>query len=78
MTDRLMTPDELRRVTGKARYGKQADWFKQNFNFDAVRSFDGSLIVTWVLYDALVARRAGLESIGKTVDKRPEICSPFV
>jgi hypothetical protein len=62
MSDRLMTLAELERVTGKKRYGKQAEWFKEQFGINVVRCGDGSPVVTWATFEALQAKRAGLRS----------------
>ncbi|MFM0125940.1 DUF4224 domain-containing protein [Paraburkholderia sp. RL18-101-BIB-B] len=37
MADRLMTNEELKRVTGKQRYSKQAEWFRQK----------NAVVLTW-------------------------------
>lgn len=55
-----MTEDELVQITGKRRHSKQAEWFKNQFGIDVVRSADGRLIVTWQTYEALNARKNGL------------------
>lgn len=60
MSDRLMTLAELERVTGKKRYGKQAEWFKEQFGINVVRCGDGRPVVTWATFEALQAKKAGL------------------
>lgn len=73
-----MTPEDLKQVTGRSRYGKQAEWFKISFGIDVMRTFDGAPIMTWVLYETLLARRAGIESTdNNAAAKRSKICSPF-
>ena len=56
----------LERVTGKKRYSKQAEWFKLNFGIDVVRCADGTLVMTWSQFDALLAKRSGTSSIGNS------------
>jgi len=60
MNNRLLTPDELKEITGLTRYSKQVEWFKNAFGVDIVCSIDGRPIVTWMHFEALLARRAGL------------------
>lgn len=60
MSDRLMTAEDLARVTGKKRYGKQAEWFKAQFGINVVRCGDGSPVVTWATFEALQAKKAGV------------------
>ncbi|WP_322073385.1 DUF4224 domain-containing protein [Burkholderia cepacia] len=64
MTERLMDADELVRITGLKRHSKQAEWFKTNFDIDVVRCADGSLVMTWTQFDALLARRNGTAPAG--------------
>jgi Domain of unknown function (DUF4224) len=47
MADRLMTSEELKLVTGKQRYSKQAEWFLRQFNFDPPRSRNNAVVITW-------------------------------
>lgn len=56
---RLMSDDDLVRTTGKKRYAKQADWFKAQFGIDVTRAADGKLVMTWVQFDALLAKKNG-------------------
>jgi hypothetical protein len=60
MSERLMDAADIVRLTGLKRYSKQAEWFKTNFNIDVVRCADGSIVMTWAQFDALMARRAGI------------------
>lgn len=62
MTDRLMSAEDLARVTGKKRYGKQVEWFRSQFGINVVRCGDGSPVVTWATFEALQAKKAGLAS----------------
>lgn len=62
MSDRLMTADDLSRVTGKKRYGKQVEWFQEQFGINVARCGDGSPVVTWSTFEALQAKKAGLTS----------------
>lgn len=72
MSDRLMTADDLARVTGKKRYGKQVEWFKLQFGVNVVRCGDGSPVVTWATFEALQAKKAGL-SIAPIKEERPAL-----
>lgn len=78
MSERLMSPEDLKRITGRTRYGKQAEWFQNAFGIEVMRTFDGAPIMTWALYESLSARKAGL-NVGndKQPTKRTKICSPF-
>jgi hypothetical protein len=69
----LMTPADLEAVTGFTRYSKQADWLKRNFNVDAPRRADGSVVMTWATYEALAASKAGIGTGGVPVP-RVELC----
>jgi hypothetical protein len=70
MSDRLMTTAELERVTGKKRYTKQVEWFREQFGITVVRCGDGSPVVTWATFEALQAKKAGLAS-GPIKEERP-------
>jgi hypothetical protein len=71
MSDRLMAPEDLERVTGKKRYSKQAEWFKNRYGFTPVTCGDGTLIVTWATFEALDKRTAGLAHDGVPAERRP-------
>lgn len=74
MDSRLLTPDELKEITGLATSNKQADWFQEQFKTNVVRSSGGRVIVTWRLFEALLARRAGLPLNGEPqVERRPAL-----
>jgi len=51
---------DLKRVTGKTRYSKQAEWFKTTFGVDVPRDGNGAVIMTWQTFEALSAKRAGV------------------
>lgn len=55
-----MSAADLERVTGKKRYSKQAEWFKEQFAVDVVRCGDGTLVMTWATFQALQDRRVGI------------------
>ncbi|MBB3256912.1 DUF4224 domain-containing protein [Paraburkholderia sp. WP4_3_2] len=57
-----MTAEDLARVTGKKRYGKQVEWFKAQFGINVARCGDGSPVVTWATFEALQAKKAGVAS----------------
>ena len=71
MSGLLMTPEDLARVTGKKRYSKQAEWFKQTFGVDVVRCGDGSIVMTWATFQGLQDRRAGLISDQQSTGRPP-------
>ncbi|CAL8474575.1 DUF4224 domain-containing protein [Caballeronia sp. S22] len=74
MENRLMTPEELKEITGLSRHSKQAEWFRTTFGIDIVRSSDGRPVVTWALYEALLARRAGLTpAANPSPPERPKV-----
>lgn len=62
MSERLMSAEDLANATGFVRYSKQVEWFKRELRVDVVRRSDGSPVITWALFDALQAKRAGLSS----------------
>ena len=74
MTERLMDAADLVRITGLKRHSKQAEWFKTNFDIDVVRCADGSLVMTWTQFDALMARRNGTAPVGGTPAASVELC----
>lgn len=63
MTDRrMLTADDLIEITGKTRYAKQAEWFKDQFGVDVARTASGKLVVTWATFEALNAKKTGLSA----------------
>ena len=72
MSDRLMSAEDLARVTGKKRYGKQVEWFKRELGVNVVRCGDGSPVVTWSTFEALQAKKAGLTT-GPVKEERPAL-----
>jgi hypothetical protein len=75
MNARLMSDEDLVRVTGKRRYTKQAEWFKAEFGIAVTRASDGKLVMPWATYEALSAKKAGVAGEGARV--RATVCSPF-
>ena len=67
-----MTAEDLARVTGKKRYGKQVEWFREQFGVSVVRCGDGSPVVTWSTFEALQAKKAGLTT-GPIKEERPAL-----
>jgi hypothetical protein len=61
-SDRLMSAEDLARVTGKKTSNKQAEWFQSEFGVRVVRCGDGSPVMTWATFEALLQKRAGLSS----------------
>lgn len=72
MNARLMSDEDLIRVTGKKRYTKQAEWFKAEFGISVTRASDGKLSITWVQYDALLAKKNG--TAGAAASQPVELC----
>ena len=72
MNNRLMTAEDLARVTGKKRYGKQVEWFRDQFGINVVRCGDGSPVMTWTTFEALQAKKAGLVT-GHIKEDRPAL-----
>lgn len=70
--NRLLTPSELVELTGKTRYSKQAEWFKDRFGFDVTRRDDGSIVIAWATFLALDAKKAGIVA-GAQIKKEFEI-----
>lgn len=70
MSDRLMSAEDLVRVTGKKTSNKQAEWFFEEFGVRIVRCGDGSPVMTWATFQALMDKRAGLSSGGQPPKKR--------
>jgi hypothetical protein len=62
MSDRLLSAEDLARVTGKKTSTKQAAWFESEFGVRVVRCGDGTPIMTWATFEALMQKRAGLSS----------------
>ncbi|WP_321951855.1 DUF4224 domain-containing protein [Paraburkholderia bannensis] len=57
-----MSAEDLIQVTGKKRYGKQAEWFREQFGIRIVQRGDGSPVMSWATFEALLAKKAGLSS----------------
>lgn len=72
--NRLMTRADLVELTGKTRYSKQAEWFKQRFGLDVNRRDDGSIVIAWATFLALDAKKAGIAMPGAPVKKDFELC----
>lgn len=71
-THRLMSAEDLARVTGRKRFGKQVEWFKAQFGINVVRCGDGSPVMTWATFEALQAKKAGL-SAAPAKEERPAL-----
>lgn len=72
MSDRLMSAEDLARVTGKKTSTKQVEWFLDQFGVRVVRCGDGSPIMTWATFEALMQKRAGISS-ASTEPSRPAL-----
>ncbi|TCK44030.1 uncharacterized protein DUF4224 [Paraburkholderia sp. BL8N3] len=55
-----MDAADLKRVTGKTRNSKQAEWFKATFGVDVARDGNGAVVMTWQTFEALTAKLAGV------------------
>ncbi|KWD81824.1 hypothetical protein WL77_11925 [Burkholderia ubonensis] len=75
MTERLLSEADLVRVTGKKRYGKQAEWFKATFGIDVVTAANGAVIMTWSTFESLQAKKAGLAGDAPGTRERPALRS---
>lgn len=70
MSDRLLSAEDLARVTGKKTSTKQAEWFMTEFGVRVVRCGDGSPVMTWATFQALMDKHAGISSNGQGPKKR--------
>jgi hypothetical protein len=70
MSDRLMTAEEIERMTGWKRFSKQVQWFSEQFGVKVATCSDGSPVMTWANFNALNARRLGLSSSDPAPKKR--------
>ncbi|WP_175984625.1 DUF4224 domain-containing protein [Burkholderia stabilis] len=75
MTERLLSEADLVRVTGKKRYGKQAEWFKATFGIDVITAANGAVIMTWSTFESLQAKKAGLAGDAPGTRERPALRS---
>jgi len=73
MHSRLMELADLKRVTGKTRYSKQVEWFKQTFGVDVPRDGNGAIVMTWQTFEALSAKRAGLAGDVSAAAAKPRV-----
>ena len=73
MHSRLMELADLKRVTGKTRYSKQAEWFKTTFGVDVPRDGNGAIVMTWQTFEALSAKRAGVAGDVSTAAAKPRV-----
>jgi uncharacterized protein YbaA (DUF1428 family) len=73
MTNRLLSPVDLVEITGKKRYAKQAEWFKDQFGIAVTQRDDHSVVMTWATYEALSAKKAGLAPAGAS-SQTVELC----
>lgn len=60
MTSRIMEPADLIAITGRRRYSKQAEWFREQYGVTVAQRDDHSVVMTWATYEALEAKKAGL------------------
>ncbi|SEI96144.1 DUF4224 domain-containing protein [Paraburkholderia diazotrophica] len=60
MDARLLSPEDLVRITGAKRYSKQRRWFHDEFGVEVVTRDNGSIVMTWATFSQLVAKRAGV------------------
>lgn len=69
MSDHLMTPDALERVTGYKRKSDQASWFRRTFGIEPITAANGAVIMSWAIFDSLQARKNGLTSDSRSSDR---------
>lgn len=72
MSDRLMSAEDLARVTGKKTSPKQVEWFQTELGVRVVRCADGSPVMTWATFEALMLKRVGISSTN-TEPARPAL-----
>lgn len=60
MSFEILSAAQFEQITGKKRKSAQVAWFEENFNVQAVRRVDGSLVMTQEVFEALLAKRMGL------------------
>lgn len=57
MLERLLSPEDLIRITGAKRYSKQCRWFRDQFGIDVLRNARGEIVMLWSTLDALVLNK---------------------
>lgn len=72
MDNRLMSEQDLIDVTGKKRHSAQAAWFERQFGLRPVQRSDGRIILTWVAFELMQAKRTGTVA-GETPAARPKL-----
>jgi hypothetical protein len=70
-----MSRADLVEITGKTRYSKQAEWFKDRFGIDVTCRGDGSIVMMWETFAALNAKKAGVAA--GSARPKVELCSPY-
>ncbi|MFM0049871.1 DUF4224 domain-containing protein [Caballeronia grimmiae] len=69
-----MTHAELEEISGLSTNNKQAHWFRAEFRINVVRSSEGRVVMTWTLFESLLARRAGFAlSAATPPPERPKL-----
>jgi hypothetical protein len=68
---RLLSPEDLIRVTGAKRYSKQRRWFKDQFGIEVPRRANGSVVMTWATFEGLLRKKHGLPLEPVPAPKRP-------
>lgn len=59
MDDRLMSAEDLHKVTGYTQTSAQLRWFNREYGFKPVVNTRG-IVITWQTFHELDKRRAGL------------------
>jgi len=73
MNARLLSSEDLIRLTGAKRYSKQSRWFKEQFGADVPTRSNGSIVMTWETFEQLQRKKHGLAPT--SVDKpRVDLC----
>lgn len=75
----ILSAEQLQEITGMKRYSAQVSWFRENFRVSPVLRPDGSILMTQVVFEALLMKRMGLAPPVpvKTEEERPKLRSPF-
>ncbi|CAE6697047.1 DUF4224 domain-containing protein [Paraburkholderia domus] len=62
MSEHLMAPADLERITGYKRKAEQVSWFRRTFGIEPITAANGAIIMSWAIFDSLQARKNGLVS----------------
>jgi len=75
MNERLLSPEDLVRITHAKRYSKQRRWFKEQFGIDVVCRDNGSVVMAWATFEGLLQKKYGLQLDPiKAPERRVDLC----